>query len=336
MLVGGLLASGARCHRHCEPGLYATGNSAVHCGIDGKVSLGQFQCRHVIIGLQPRLLPMHNRSIGTTRLTITGQPFWVPHVQAVTVGGVPVEDWNVSSDSSSIVFEAPAARSKWQETYQQVSLNLNMSTTGGGDATYLRVACPSDDGITLKGNCESLDDRLYVTEACAHAGWFGTGANCQPCPDGATCPGGYRVRPEPGFWRQPDDEASLVVMRCQVPDFSPQRCLGGWASECGHVYDGKYCGSCAMHTYSLQNGCKLCIDDDYHSQRLLQGVVIITAYTCLCLSITFVPAERTLNKLVFKVVMLQQLVVTFGSVVKNNSLNWLAWLEIIYDVAKLV
>jgi hypothetical protein len=41
---------------------------------------------------------------------------------------------------------------------------------------------------------------LYATEDCPFPGEFGRGKDCEPCPDGATCPGGYRIWPLVGYW----------------------------------------------------------------------------------------------------------------------------------------
>ena len=308
----------------------------MQCGADGRASLGDLECQELTIGLQPRLLPVHNRTAPPS-LTITGAAFWVPRVQAITVGGVVVEEWQLGPENSSLIFLPPIADEAWAESYLVVELNVTTAATPASPAGSLLLSCPDPSGDQLRGHCASLQDRLYCTEQCLQEGWYGTGTSCQPCPAGASCPGGSRVQPGPGFWREPLNESSPVVVPCQPTDYGEERCLGGWASACGAVYSEENCGSCTNGlAYSSGNGCRYCSDDEYGSQRLLQGLVIVGTYTCLGLAITFTPSEVLLNTVVFYVVLVQQLVVVVGSVIKGNDLDWMLWVKAVYDVAKLV
>jgi hypothetical protein len=53
---------------------------------------------------------------------------------------------------------------------------------------------------------------LYATEDCPFPGEFGLGKDCEPCPDGATCPGGYRIWPLEGYWN-PGEGSGWVGLR---------------------------------------------------------------------------------------------------------------------------
>ncbi len=55
---------------------------------------------------------------------------------------------------------------------------------------------------------------IYYTEGCPFNGWWGEGADCRPCPVGASCPGGYRYRPallDIGFRLHPMVLFSLIL-----------------------------------------------------------------------------------------------------------------------------
>src|SRR5262249_33670757 len=62
------------------------------------------------------------------------------------------------------------------------------------------------------GSATSLD-LLYYATGCAAVGLWGSDDNdCFECPEGASCPGGNRLRPEPGYWNHGED--SSYVYKC--------------------------------------------------------------------------------------------------------------------------
>ena len=69
-------------------------------------------------------------------------------------------------------------------------------------------------------------------------GQFGRGNDCTDCPEGATCPGGYRLWAVAGWWTPAEDAG--YVGEC----FPAASCEGGRSSACAEGYEGEYCGQC--------------------------------------------------------------------------------------------
>lgn len=136
---------------------------------------------------------------------------------------------------------------------------------------------------------------MYYTNDCPFEGWYGRGLNCRPCPEGARCPGGYRIWPLPG-WYVPLSPSllvsvwvllstrsltffalcilsliSIVSRRWNEGEFtgavfecdSALRCLGGRFSRCGEGYTAALCASCATNYYALSDVCLLCESDGF-------------------------------------------------------------------------
>ena len=85
-------------------------------------------------------------------------------------------------------------------------------------------------------------DAVLYTDDCPFPGSFGRGLDCAPCPEGAECPGGYRLWPVPGWWNSGED--SGFVEKCHPS----ARCLG--LSDCSSGYGGYACSVCADNHYT--------------------------------------------------------------------------------------
>lgn len=90
---------------------------------------------------------------------------------------------------------------------------------------------------------------------------FGAGDDCQNCPEGAICPGGYTVLVRRGFYVSAVNR--LPVIKCAPP--AEERCLGWNASanrvQCGEGYrPGSYrCQSCEEGFFAAADGsCDRC------------------------------------------------------------------------------
>lgn len=102
--------------------------------------------------------------------------------------------------------------------------------------------------LNLLARTESTKARLvFYTDDCPEEGMYGRGTSCVPCPTGATCPGGFRLRPLPGFWNV--DESSTFVEKCRPAE----SCAGytedasgvGRGDQCNFPYRGFKCYECA-------------------------------------------------------------------------------------------
>ena len=95
---------------------------------------------------------------------------------------------------------------------------------------------------------------LYLTDDCPEAGEYALNNSCSSCPAHATCPGGDRVWPLPGYW-SPDELSPPYA--CPLPS---SRCLGGSNSSCAVGYRGELCSLCAdgYQVSSSTGGCEPC------------------------------------------------------------------------------
>lgn len=100
--------------------------------------------------------------------------------------------------------------------------------------------------------------------------------NCQECPDGAVCYGGFEMHPKAGYWRH--DWQSDHFYECVIKD----ACLGSpgypdetdeinWAGECETGYKGNICQVCEKDYYRLITGeCEPC---DFGDHPLVQAAI---------------------------------------------------------------
>ena len=91
-------------------------------------------------------------------------------------------------------------------------------------------------------------DELYFTDKCPD-GQFGTNAkqDCRPCPAGGVCPGGYRLWPQNGYYKESKEEATYTnyLVKCETAS----RCMGGKDYGCAEGYSGLGCTACADNFY---------------------------------------------------------------------------------------
>jgi hypothetical protein len=84
----------------------------------------------------------------------------------------------------------------------RVTFGVNKSHVAGASPGYQPVTI-----VNIRSRTRAVDQNsLFATEDCPFPGQFGRGADCDDCPTGGECPGGYRVWPKEGYWN-PGEEA---------------------------------------------------------------------------------------------------------------------------------
>eukprot|EP01113_Clastostelium_recurvatum_P021599 TRINITY_DN2561_c0_g1_i3.p1 TRINITY_DN2561_c0_g1~~TRINITY_DN2561_c0_g1_i3.p1 ORF type:complete len:693 (-),score=152.10 TRINITY_DN2561_c0_g1_i3:7-1989(-) len=141
-----------------------------------------------------------------------------------------------------------------------------------------------------------VEDKMYFTKDCPYENQWGYGLDCAACPEGAQCPGGYRMWPQPGYWNP--NETAGFVQKCNDP---PERCLGGQRSQCGPGYTGSLCGSCG-EGYFLQTGA--CLHCGPESTVVALAVVDV-AFLLLLVIAMFVLRNKYLSRLFFLLTLIQ-------------------------------
>lgn len=125
-------------------------------------------------------------------------------------------------------------------------------------------------------------NEIFYTDGCPVKGEWGA-VDCNPCPEGAECPGGNRLWPLPGWWNT--GEGSGQVQRCL-----PGRCLGydaeAHAVICAVGYQGRLCGSCADGYYDKDGVCDQCSSKAVSLSLLVVdiGVVALLIFAMFTLS----------------------------------------------------
>lgn len=133
---------------------------------------------------------------------------------------------------------------------------------------------------------------LCLDPATAGRCAWGEGDDCQPCPAGALCPGGYQSLPLPGFWNR-DGESSEVV-ECDAP--YPERCLG-WSAgrkqpSCapGHDPATSTCRGCLVGYYPMgPNLCTKCPAVDGFGDRMMPVLKVLAGVVLVAVALLAAP-----------------------------------------------
>jgi cysteine-rich repeat protein len=222
------------------------------------------------------------------------------HVTQATAT-VPADAWPAGTDSA-LVFMAPVQN---EEGYYSVSVeNVDSTTRGSG------------------GNM------LYYTNDCPEPNQFGEGLDCGPCPEGGICPGGYRIRPLPGYWNPGED--SGFVKRCNPPQ-SCTGCVGvgvdvcystGTAAPCAFGYEGEFCGDCIddpRHYRAQGSGPCIPCPHDREIYPTIVGFVVLWAV--ISIAGVWVESRETFAHFVSVMVAIQE-VVGVGALLTNYLPDW--------------
>jgi hypothetical protein len=195
---------------------------------------------------------------------IQGKAFPGPLQQRVVLSKATV---NIGNESYLVVLEMVQP---FNFSYDASTGRISFLAPAVNSSGYVSVAISGSDGLQGVSS-----ESLYFSDACPSAGMYGSGSACRPCPKGSYCPGGFRAWPLPGYWRDPSDESSYVVLACTLPAIpypDPKaaelyplvaagmpRCIGGKDSLCRPDFAGRLCSTCAAGFYKSGNKCKLCL-----------------------------------------------------------------------------
>ena len=207
-------------------------------------------------------------------------PFVENNTAKVVGGGMMV-------DVQRYVFEQQCAR--------DATLH-NSAAFGNPDFFIVTTGCQAGE-VSKGGWCDRCPGNMYAFEQAAK--------ECSVCPEGAVCPGGNVIVPQPGFWhsyhystqihkcpnpaacnstKTQEEQLALVSKQTQASDAADTllvntSALMSW--QCAAGYQGNGCGKCSA-TYGLTSPfrCSLC--------RSKQSTIALyaAAYVCLVLLVT--------------------------------------------------
>ena len=141
--------------------------------------------------------------------------------------------------------------------------------------------------FALDGTQQCID--VDFADQCAFRVCSGQGCACQKCPEGAFCPSGSRLWPQPGYWAASEQSG---VQKCAQP---LTRCAGyngtgrGFrdpAALCGAGYNGTLCSVCAASFWKDGRLCRRCNSEGSAAKQrnhiialgLFAGFVVVVVY----------------------------------------------------------
>lgn len=124
---------------------------------------------------------------------------------------------------------------------------------------------------------------------------WGEGADCAPCPNGAICPGGFRLWPQPQYWSV--GEGSPDVFACEGPN--AERCKG-WSAEegrlvCAEGHDpvSVTCSLCKPGWWLRAYSCRECPEYNGRWSQLASAATVIVVLFVIGLVIATGPCLYT-------------------------------------------
>lgn len=196
--------------------------------------------------------------------------------------------------------------------------NLTTRNRDGGwgvavDAIFYTDDCPFEGSLRCGHHhhihgveCMVAHDTLCSLGGRTHTGMWGRGLDCAPCPEGADCPGGYRLWPRPGWWNY--HEFSGIVGRCNPPE----ACLGGRFHLCAPGYTGDFCSQCEPDFYQLNSRCVPCEPPSFIALLYsIQGGFVV-----LLLIAVLVASEKVVSHVEFVLGSLQYVISSYRWVVR--------------------
>jgi hypothetical protein len=220
---------------------------------------------------------------------------------------------------------AAAARRRVAALQAASKTSPGLRSLNSGESLWIVELPVTDTGyaeitiVNAGGGRGSLRNRLFVTDDCPDPGYLGRGKACKPCPPGATCPGGNRIWPNPGYWSAGEFSGSVIA--CDPP----AACEGGQGSACRKGHQGYSCSSCVDHYY-LQNG--LCYECPKGASQSLNLFALVTLWVAFALCVVFIRDRMTLSYIVMMVRALQMV----GGIGSSSTGKLPKWLLSVYSV----
>eukprot|EP01113_Clastostelium_recurvatum_P013808 TRINITY_DN1740_c0_g1_i2.p1 TRINITY_DN1740_c0_g1~~TRINITY_DN1740_c0_g1_i2.p1 ORF type:complete len:1635 (-),score=381.18 TRINITY_DN1740_c0_g1_i2:49-4791(-) len=255
-----------------------------------------------VLAISPAMSPPG----GGLRATISGQNFLDSPGLSVFVNGEQATEVVWISDTQ-IAFTIPPIMGPNVIIPTYVSYGVNNSN----DGTEGWMRCPGSSGPGFDVGVPQCPEynMLYVSSDCPIAGQWGKDT-CMACPNGAICPGGFRVWPKPGFWNPNEHTPPTACIPAEAcpGHFQTPRCSPGYA--------GDYCASCADSFYRRGGVCVSCLSDQTSAGGIL--VVVSIFFGLILMGIGFLE-DLYLDHFVTALLTMQQLVQVGSAVGKFLS-----------------
>ncbi|KNC55752.1 uncharacterized protein AMSG_11149 [Thecamonas trahens ATCC 50062] len=202
----------------------------------------------------------------------------------------------------------------------------NSSTLAIVTPSYAAEGYQTLNVTNIRSASSILARTMYFTDDCPQPGSFGRGIACRSCPEGAYCPGGFRMWPLPGYWT-PNERVGWVE---PCPEPALARCLGGQNAACGRGYTGDYCAECAEGYFLRGTECVSC---GANADGIFAGLILANSvfYGAFIVAAVFVK-DRTLSTISRAVITVQMI----RGVAKMNTEHLSPELRSVYAVFALV
>jgi hypothetical protein len=170
---------------------------------------------------------------------------------------------------------------------------------------------------------------FYAFDNCLGSGTFnpsGGSDECFSCPEGATCPGGGRAYPAPGYWSL--NEFSRPS-RCAVAEACPGYEGLGETQVCSEGYEGVVCSQCSSNHFRDGARCRTCgTDAEDEADLALRLAAAVLMFLVLILGVAFLP-HKGMPMFAQIVVFLQMIAI--GGQMAAQELQGTPWLSDIFS-----
>eukprot|EP00163_Fabomonas_tropica_P005464 TRINITY_DN14990_c0_g2_i3.p1 TRINITY_DN14990_c0_g2~~TRINITY_DN14990_c0_g2_i3.p1 ORF type:complete len:1426 (-),score=396.40 TRINITY_DN14990_c0_g2_i3:107-4384(-) len=176
------------------------------------------------------------------------------------------------------------------------------------------------------GTIGYVQDILFYTDDCVDELPFGRGEDCQECPVGGICQGGYRIWPKSGFWNSDEDDGRVIEcipqLRCGGCDLSevPSDCYKNEnGAPCGQGYQGFACANCQNNYYAINGICEPCPEFEGLLLLIFMDVLV---WLCVAMAAWWLEERENLSRITGFILAVQE-VGGVGLMIQNQLPKWL-------------